>query len=93
MSSAEIWDTINANTLAVCEWNSGVEELQAMVGGVADAIAWQSSMMQELRDVSKKGKGKEMADASEESEGKGSEEGDDEDEGGMPIGDVDAPNV
>ena len=52
-SSAEIWDAINANTLAVCEWNSGVEELQAMVGGVADAIAWQSSMMQELCDASK----------------------------------------
>ena len=90
-SSAEIRDAINANTLAVRERNSGVEELQATVSGVADAIAWQSSMMQELRDVSTKGK--EVADAPEGSEGKGSEEGDDEDEGGAPIGDADAPDA
>ena len=92
-SSAEIQDAINANTLAVRKWNSGVEELQATVSGVADAIARQLSMMQELRNVLKKGKGKEVADALEESEGKGSEEGDDEDKDGVPIGDVDAPNA
>ena len=92
-SSAEIWDAINANTLAVHEWNSRVEELQATVSRVADAIARQSSMMQELRNVSKKGKGKEVADALEESEGKGGKEGDDKDEDDVPIGDVDAPNV
>ena len=88
-SSAEIRDAINANTLAVRERNSGVEELQAMVSGVADAIARQSSMMQELHDASKKGKGKEVADAPGESEGKGSKEGDD----GVPIGDADAPDA
>ena len=93
MGSVEIRNTINANTLAVREWNSGVEELQATVSRVADAIARQSSIMQELRDVSKKGKGKEVADAPEESEGKGGEEGDDEDEDGAPIGDADAPNA
>ena len=93
MSLAEIRDAINANTLAVRERNSGVEELQATVSGVANAIARQSSMMQELRDASKKGKGKEVADALEESEGKGSEEGDDEDEDGVPIGDADAPDA
>ena len=67
MSLAEIQDAINANTLAVRERNSGVEELQATVSGVADTIAWQLSMMQELCDASKKGKGKEVADALEES--------------------------
>ena len=92
-SSAEIRDTINANTLTVRERNSGVEELQATVSRVANAIARQSSMMQELRDASKKGKGKEVADALEESEGKGGEEGDDEDEDGVPIGDADAPDA
>ena len=92
-SSAEIRDAINANTLAVREQNSGVEELQATVSGVANAIAWQLSMMQELRDASKKGKGKEVADAPEELEGKGGEEGDDEDEDGAPIGDADAPEA
>ena len=92
-SSAEIRDAINANTLAVRERDSGVEELQATVSGVANAIARQSSMMQELRDASKKGKGKEVADALEESEGKGGEEGDDEDEDGAPIGDADAPDA
>ena len=92
-SSAEIQDAINANTLVVHERNSGVEELQAMVSGVADAIARQLSMMQELRNVLKKGKGKEVADALEESEGKGGEEGDDEDKDGVPIRDVDAPNA
>ena len=92
-SLAEIQDAINANTLAVRERNSGVEELQATVSGVADTIARQSSMMQELRDASKKGKGKEVADALEESEGKGGEEGDDEDEDGAPIGDADAPDA
>ena len=92
-SSAEIRDTINANTLTVRERNSGVKELQATVSGVADAIAWQSSMMQELRDALRKGKGKEVADAPEESEGKGGEEGDDEDEDGVPIGDADAPEA
>ena len=75
MSLAEIWDAINANTLAVRERNSRVEELQATVSEVADTIAQQSSMMQELHNASKKGKGKEVADAPEESEGKGSEEG------------------
>ena len=50
-------------------------------------------MMQELRNVLKKGKGKEVADAPEESEGKGGKEGDDEDEDGAPIGDADAPDV
>ena len=92
-SSAEIRDAINANTLAVCKWNSGVEELQATVSGVANVIAQQSSMMQELRNVLKKGKGKEVADALEESEGKGGKEGDDEDKDGAPIGDADAPDA
>ena len=40
MSLAEIQDAINANTLTVHKWNSRIEELQAMVGGVADTIAW-----------------------------------------------------
>ena len=40
MSLVEIWDAINANTLAVhAKWNSGIEKLQTMVGRVANVIA------------------------------------------------------
>ena len=60
---------MNANTLAVHELNSRIKELQAMVGEVADMIAQQSSMMQELCNASRKGKGKKVADVLEEFRG------------------------